>query len=327
MIVVTGGAGFIGSAIVWAFNKRGKENILIVDNLGTGDKWRNLAPLRYVDYMEKEVFLNLIDQELLPDNISCIIHMGACTDSTESNASYLIANNYKYSETIANYCLDNHIRLIYASSAATYGQGLQGYRDGFNHIEKLRPLTMFGYSKQMFDLWAKRNDLFDEIVGLKFPNVYGPNEYHKGHMKSMVLNCYEQIQKTGKVQLFKSSHEDYADGEQIRDFIYIKDLLKIIFHFIDHPEINGLFNAGSGEGRTWNDLAKAVFKVLEKKEDIEYVDMPENLQDRYQHYTELSMTYLQQTGFKGRLKSLEANVREYIQSYLEEGKNLGDEKL
>jgi len=325
MIVVTGGAGFIGSAIVWALNKRGKENILIVDHLGTGDKWRNLAPLRYLEYMEKDNFLNCIEMDTLPDNISCIIHMGANTDTTEQDASFLVKNNLKYSQAIASYCLDKHIRLIYASSGSTYGRGLQGYKDGYRHIETLRPLNKYGFSKQMFDLWAKRNEIFDEIVGLKFPNVYGANEYHKGHMTSMVYTAFEQIQETGVVKLFRSENEAYADGEQMRDFIYIKDLIKIIFHFIDHPEINGLFNAGSGKARTWNDLVSSVFKALGKEEKIEYVDMPAIMRNKYQDYTELSMTHLERTGFTNRFGSLESNVKDYVCNYLLKDRYLGDE--
>jgi ADP-L-glycero-D-manno-heptose 6-epimerase len=328
MIVVTGGAGFIGSSIVWALNQRRKDNILIIDHLGTNnEKWRNLAPLKYLEYMEKDSFIDCIEEDSLPDNISCIIHMGACSSTTETDNTYLVKNNFKYSQAIASYCLDKHIRLIYASSAATYGGGQSGYYDGFEDIETLRPLNMYGYSKQMFDQWAKRNNVFDEMVGLKFSNVYGPNEYHKHSMKSVALSAFEQIQQTGSVKLFKSYRDEYKDGEQMRDFVYIKDIVSIVLHFLDHPELNGLFNAGSGQARTWNDLANAVFKALNKESHIEYVDMPVTLKEKYQYYTELDMTNLVKSGFTTKLKSLERNVKDYVQNYLLESKYLGDEDI
>ncbi|MCM8533775.1 MAG: ADP-glyceromanno-heptose 6-epimerase [Lentisphaeraceae bacterium] len=328
MIVVTGGAGFIGSSIVWALNQRGKENILIVDHLGKdNNKWKNLAPLRYLEYMEKGSFLDCIDRDALPDNISCIIHMGACSSTTETDNSYLVENNFKYSQAIASYCLEKHIRLIYASSAATYGAGEEGYHDGYDEIERLRPLNMYGYSKQMFDLWAKRNDVFDDMVGLKFSNVFGPNECHKGSMRSVVNSAYHQIKETGKVKLFKSHREEYQDGEQMRDFIYIKDVINIVLHFLDHPEINGLFNAGSGKARTWNDLVKSVFRALGQAPSIEYIDMPESLRPNYQYFTELDMDSILKTGFKQKFKSLERNVEDYVQNYLAKNRLLGDENL
>jgi ADP-L-glycero-D-manno-heptose 6-epimerase len=326
MIVVTGGAGFIGSSIVWALNQRRKDNILIIDHLGTdNEKWRNLAPLRFLEYMEKDSFIDCIEEDSLPDNISCIIHMGACSSTTETDNTYLVKNNFKYSQAIASYCLDKHIRLIYASSAATYGDGQVGYCDGFENLEALRPLNMYGYSKQMFDLWAKRNNVFDEMVGLKFSNVYGPNEYHKNSMKSVALSAFEQIQQTGSVKLFKSYRSEYNNGEQMRDFVYIKDIVSIVLHFLDHPEVNGLFNAGSGHARTWNDLTNAVFKALDKEPNIEYIDMPESLKEKYQYYTELDMTNLVKSGFTTKLKSLERNVKDYVQNYLLQSKHLGDE--
>lgn len=327
MIVVTGGAGFIGSSIVWALNQRRKDNILIIDHLGTNnEKWRNLAPLRFLEYMEKDSFIDCIENDSLPDNISCIIHMGACSSTTETDNTYLVKNNFKYSQAIASYCLDKHIRLIYASSAATYGGGQVGYCDGFENIEALRPLNMYGYSKQMFDLWAKRNNVFDEMVGLKFSNVYGPNEYHKGPMKSVALSAFEQVQQTGSVKLFKSYRSEYNNGEQMRDFVYIKDIVSIVLHFLDHPEVNGLFNAGSGHARTWNDLTNAVFKALDKEPNIEYIDMPQSLKEKYQYYTELDMTNLVKSGFTTKLKSLERNVKDYVQNYLLQSKHLGDEE-
>ncbi|MCM8539501.1 MAG: ADP-glyceromanno-heptose 6-epimerase [Lentisphaeraceae bacterium] len=328
MIVVTGGAGFIGSSIVWALNQRGKDNILIVDHLGKdNDKWRNLVPLRYIEYLERDSFIECVENDSLPDNISCIIHFGACSRTTESDNTYLVKNNFKYTEAIASYCLDKHIRLIYASSASTYGNCESDFKDSVDDLENLRPINMFGYSKHMFDLWVKRNDVFDDMVGLKFSNVYGPNEYHKGPMKSVVLSAYEQIRDSHKVELFKSDNDDYKDGEQMRDFIYIKDVVDIVLHFLDHPEINGIYNAGSGKARTWNDLAKAVFKAMGKEINIDYIDMPDNLRAKYQHFTELNMKKLEKTGFNTKFRSMEKNVLDYIQNYLLKNKHLGDENL
>ena len=328
MIVVTGGAGFIGSSIVWALNQRGKDNILIVDHLGKdNDKWRNLVPLRYIEYLERDSFIECVENDSLPDNISCIIHFGACSRTTESDNTYLVKNNFKYTEAIAAYCLDKHIRLIYASSASTYGNCESDFKDSVDDLENLRPINMFGYSKHMFDLWVKRNDVFDDMVGLKFSNVYGPNEYHKGPMKSVVLSAYEQIRDSHKVELFKSDNDDYKDGEQMRDFIYIKDVVDIVLHFLDHPEINGIYNAGSGKARTWNDLAKAVFKAMGKEINIDYIDMPDNLRAKYQHFTELNMKKLEKTGFNTKFRSMEKNVLDYIQNYLLKNKHLGDENL
>lgn len=328
MIVVTGGAGFIGSSIVWALNQRGKDNILIVDHLGKdNDKWRNLVPLRYIEYLERDSFIECIEEDTLPDNISCIIHFGACSRTTETDNTYLVKNNFKYTEAIASYCLDKHIRLIYASSASTYGNCESNFKDSVEGLENLRPINMFGYSKHMFDLWVKRNDVFDDMVGLKFSNVYGPNEYHKGSMKSVVLSAFEQIRETHKVELFKSDNDDYKDGEQMRDFIYIKDVVDIVLHFLDHPEINGIYNAGSGKARTWNDLAKAVFKAMGKEINIDYIDMPENLKAKYQHFTELNMKKLEKTGFNIKFRSMEKNVMDYVQNYLLKNKHLGDENL
>ena len=324
MIVVTGGAGFIGSSLIWALNQRGKSNILIVDNLGTSDKWRNLVPLRYVDYMDKDLFLEGLRADVLPDNISAVIHLGACTNTLEPDGSYLVENNFKFSQALAGYCLNKHIRFIYASSTATYGDGRSGFDDDPEDLEKLRPMNMFGYSKHMFDLWAHRNNILKRMVGLKFSNVFGPNEQHKGDMRSMALQCFEQISSTGKVKLFNSDHADFANGEQMRDFLYIKDAVEILLFLLDNPELNGLYNAGSGKPRSWNDLAKACFRAMNKEPEIEFIDMPKEMFGRYQNYTCLNIERLRKEGFRHRYRSLEKAVNDYYENYYSQDSYLGD---
>jgi ADP-L-glycero-D-manno-heptose 6-epimerase len=316
MIVVTGGAGFIGSALVHALNRRGEENIIIVDRLGTGDKWKNLNGLKYTDVIHKDDFYEMLIEEELPEEIDVIFHLGACSSTTEKDADYLLFNNYVYSVELARYAADNGIRFIYASSAATYGDGSQGYNDDENALESLRPLNMYGYSKQMFDLWAKRNGLLDKIVGVKYFNVYGPNEYHKGDMRSVVHKAFGQIKETGKVKLFKSYKEEYPDGGQMRDFIYVKDAVEMTLFFMDNRDANGIFNVGTGEARTWNDLVKAIFDALGKPVEIEYIEMPQELRGKYQYFTEAKMNKIRQAGYDKPISSIEEGVADYVKNYL-----------
>ncbi|OGU79998.1 MAG: ADP-glyceromanno-heptose 6-epimerase [Ignavibacteria bacterium RBG_16_35_7] len=316
MIVVTGGAGFIGSAIVWRLNQLGKNNIIIVDELGTDDKWKNLVPLKFEDFIHKEDFISMIYERDIPFNIKAIIHMGANSSTTDKDADHLFSNNYLYTKELANYCLEKGIRFIYASSAATYGDGALGFDDDDTKLETLRPLNMYGYSKQLFDIWAKRNGAFDKIVGLKYFNVYGPNEYHKGDMRSVVHKAFEQIRDTGKVRLFKSLNPKYKDGEQLRDFIYIKAALEMTLFFLDKPNINGLFNLGTGNARTWNDLVTAIFNSLNKTVNIEYIDLPEHLRNKYQYFTEANANKIKKAGYNVPTTSLEDGVADYVKNYL-----------
>jgi ADP-L-glycero-D-manno-heptose 6-epimerase len=316
MIVVTGGAGFIGSAIVWKLNQLGENKIIIVDELGTDDKWKNLVPLKFEDFIHKDDFISMIIDKDIPIEISAIIHMGANSSTTEKDADHLFSNNYLYTKELALYCLEKNIRFIYASSAATYGDGSLGFDDDENKLETLRPLNMYGYSKQMFDLWAKRNGVFDKIVGLKYFNVYGPNEYHKGDMRSVVHKAFEQIRDTGKVKLFKSMNPKFNDGEQLRDFIYIKDAVEMTLFFLDKLNTNGLFNLGTGKSRTWNDLVTAIFKSLNKPMNIEYIDLPEHLREKYQYFTEANMNKIKKAGYNFSITGLEDGVADYVKSYL-----------
>ena len=317
MIIVTGGAGFIGSALIAALNKRQITDILAVDELGTDRKWKNLQNLSFTDYVEKNDFLEMVIEDKLNSSVETVFHLGACTDTTETNASYFIKNNYEYSKLLAQWATNADIRFIYASSAATYGDGSAGFRDELEKIENLRPLNMYGYSKHLFDLWAHRAGLFKTLVGLKYFNVFGPNEYHKADMRSFVIKAFEQINATGKVRLFKSYKPDYADGKQLRDFIYVKDAVDMTLFFYDTPQLNGLFNIGTGKARTWKDLVKAVFAAMGREANIEYIEMPESIRNQYQYYTCADITKLQKTGYKKETILLEDAIKDYVQSYLQ----------
>ena len=323
--IVTGASGLIGSAAVWALNKAGEHDILAVDHLGSSEKWKNLRALRFTDYMERDTFMEYLLQGDILDGVQGIIHMGACSSTTETDATYLVHNNFEYTKTLAELAAAKGIRFIYASSAATYGDGEQGYKDDESQIEKLRPLNMYGYSKQMFDLWAKKNGLLKEITGVKFTNVYGPNELHKGGMRSMVCRSFEQIRDNGCVNLFKSYHPDYADGEQKRDFLYVKDAVDMVLFLLERKNLTGLYNIGSGKAETWNQLATAAFAAMGREVRINYIEMPEHLKGKYQYYTCADMTKMRAAGYTKEPTSLEDAIRDDIQVYLQPGKFLGDE--
>jgi ADP-L-glycero-D-manno-heptose 6-epimerase len=315
MIIVTGGAGFIGSAVVWRLNQLDEKEIIIVDELGKDEKWKNLVGLKFDDFINKDKFIEILDNGHFSD-AEAFIHMGANSSTTEKDADALLTNNFKYTRSLADFCLWNNIKFIYASSAATYGDGSLGFDDEEKYCENLRPLNMYGYSKSMFDNWAMRNDAFKEIVGLKYFNVYGPNEYHKGDMRSVVHKAFEQVRDTGKVKLFKSRNPKYKDGEQMRDFVYIKDAVDITLHFLKHREKTGLFNVGSGNARTWNDLVTALFTAMEIPTIIEYIDLPDHLADKYQYFTEARLTKVKKAGYKESITSLEDGVTDYVKNYL-----------
>jgi ADP-L-glycero-D-manno-heptose 6-epimerase len=318
MIIITGGAGFIGSAMLWELNMQGRDDIIVVDTLGstaTG-QWQNLSGLRFADFIPRDTFLPLLEAGALSDP-TAIIHMGAISATTETDADLLIERNFAFSKSVAAYCMRKRVRLIYASSAATYGDGSAGYEDDEAKIDTLRPLNMYGYSKQLFDSWAQKNGVLERAAGLKFFNVYGPNEYHKGEMTSVVYKAFRQIREKGSVNLFKSHRPDYLDGQQLRDFVSIRDCTAIMAWLLEHPEASGLFNAGSGEARTFNDLVRATFAALDLEPEITYIPMPENLQGRYQYHTCASMEKLRRTGYRKPMTTLEEGVREYVRDYLD----------
>ena len=322
MIVITGAAGFIGSALVWRLNQLGKKNIIIVDELGKDEKWKNLVALYFEDFINKDIFIEKIESGL-NFKIDAIIHMGANSSTTEKDADHLLNNNFEYTKKLALYSINKNIRFIYASSAATYGDGNLGFDDDNELCKKLRPLNMYGYSKNLFDIWALKKNMLDKIVGIKYFNVFGPNEYHKGDMRSVVNKAFKQIQETGKVKLFKSRNKDYKDGEQKRDFVYIKDAVDMTLFFLDHKDKNGLFNVGSGKARTWNDLVTALFNAMEKPVNIEYIDLPDHLADKYQYFTEANLDKIKKAGYTQKLSSLEEGVTDYVKNYLLPNNYLG----
>ena len=313
--IVTGGAGFIGSNIVAALNARGDENILVVDDLASDEKWKNLVGLKYDDYMDRDTFRrSILDKR--HTNVSAIFHMGACSATTETNAAYLADNNYQVTRELCEWCLKSGTRFIYASSGATYGDGALGYSDDDRVTPTLRPLNMYGYSKHMFDLWALRNNLLGKIVGLKFFNVYGPREDHKDDMRSVVHKAYGQITNTGVVKLFKSYHPDYRDGEQVRDFVYVRDAVNVCLYFDRHRDVSGLFNVGTGTCRTWLDLANAVFAAMKRTPNVEFIEMPETLRPKYQYHTEARIDKLRAAGYDQPFATLESGVEDYVRTHL-----------
>jgi ADP-L-glycero-D-manno-heptose 6-epimerase len=316
MYIVTGGAGFIGSAIIAGLNQRGIDDILVVDELGCDEKWKNLKNLSFADYVEKVDFLEMVLEGKIAPPIKSVFHMGACSSTTETDASYLIKNNYEYTKLLAQWATGSRIRFIYASSAATYGDGSQGFDDNEAQPETLRPLNMYGYSKHLFDLWARRAALLNEIVGLKYFNVFGPNEYHKADMRSFVLKAFEQVNAKGKVALFKSHNPEYADGEYVRDFLYVKDAVEMTLFFLDNPKLSGIYNIGTGKARNWNDMVMAVFAAMGKKPKIEYIEMPESIRYQYQYFTQAEMSKLKKAGYDKPTTSLEEAVEDYVQNYL-----------
>lgn len=317
MIILTGGAGFIGSAMLWELNRNGEKNVIVVDDLGstTTNKWQNLSGLQFADFIQKDLFPDLLDRGALK-NITAIVHMGANSSTTETDADHLLVNNFGYSKNIASYCMAHDTRLIYASSAATYGDGSKGYRDDIAEIDTLRPLNMYGYSKQLFDRWARNNGILNKAAGLKFFNVYGPNEYHKDDMSSVVFKAYHQILEKGSVRLFQSHRPDYLDGQQLRDFVYVRDCTRIMLWLLDNPSATGLFNVGTGKARSFLDLATATFTALGRQPVIDYTPMPETLRDKYQYYTCAEMDRLRRAGYNAPFTSLEDGVKEYVERYL-----------
>ncbi len=315
LIVVTGAAGFIGRNVVAALNASGRDNVLLVDTLGTDDKWRNLLGLRFEDLLSPQAFIEALESHRLP-GIAGIIHEGACSATTERDADFLLDNNYRYTRRLCQWCLHAGARFVHASSAATYGDGSMGYGDDDAVTPTLTPLNMYGYSKHLFDVWALRHGLFDRIAGLKYFNVYGPYEAYKGDMRSVVHKSFHKITETGKVGLFRSHRPDYRDGHQLRDFIYVKDVVDVTLWFFDRPEKNGLFNCGTGEARTWLDLAKATFAAMDRPENIEFIDMTQGLRDRYQYFTQAEIGKLRAAGYDKPFTSLEDGVTDYVRNHL-----------
>ena len=313
-IIVTGGAGFIGSCIVRTLNDIGREDIIIVDNIASTDKWMNMRNKKYIKYVHKSEFLKELPTY---SDVEVIIHMGAQSSTTERDFDYLWNNNFEYTKALWNYCAEKQISFIYASSAATYGDGELGFDDKMN-TDALLPLNGYGYSKQLFDQWVKHQAVEKpaQHVGLKFFNVYGPNEYFKGSMASMIFHGYRQICESGSVKLFKSCHPDYEHGGQLRDFVYVKDICNVILWFLEHKEVCGLFNVGTGKAQSFRELAEATFHALDMEPNIIYIDMPEHLKEKYQYYTQADIDKLRSVGYQDDFCSLEEGCSDYVKEHL-----------
>lgn len=316
MHIITGGAGFLGSALLRQLNHLGCYEILIVDHLGKSDKWRNLVKARYADYISRDKFIELIRADKITDKIESIVHLGACSSTTETDSDFLMENNFHYSRDLCRFAVDRNIRFINASSAATYGAGENGFRDDERLVPKLRPLNMYGYSKQLFDLWLLREKLQDRVASLKFFNVYGPNEYHKGNMASVACKIFSEIAATGKATLFASNHPDFADGEQQRDFVYVKDCARLMAWLMLESTVSGIRNVGSGQAASFNRMAKGVFKAMGKPVEIVYRQMPDNISANYQNYTCADMSWLEREEYPYEFLPVEAGVADYVSNYL-----------
>ena len=319
MILITGAAGFIGSALVWKLNELGRNDLILTDKLRTEEKWKNIAKRDYCDWVNRDELFDWLAVEENAEKIEVVVHMGACSATTEPDGDFLMKNNYEFSKKLWQFCTERQIQFIYASSAATYGMGELGYDDKIDltgHLA-LRPLNKYGYSKKIFDVWAlKQEKTPKQWVGIKFFNVYGPQEYHKGRMASMVFHSYNQGVENGYVKLFKSHKEGFGDGGQLRDFVYIKDVVEVMNFFIKNPQVNGIFNLGTGNARSFADLGKNTLLSAGMKDRIEYIEMPMDLRGRYQYYTQADMKKLRDAGYSQEFYSLEEGVKDYVQNYL-----------
>lgn len=313
-ILVTGGAGFIGSCIIRALNDAGYTDIIVVDHICCTEKWRNLTNKTYSEYICRDNFLEVLSK--FSGKISHVIHMGACSSTTERDFDFLYRNNLEFSKALWQFCAQESISFLYASSAATYGAGEQGFDDGMD-IRKLCPLNGYGYSKHLFDLWAEgQTQRPAQACGFKFFNVYGPNEYFKDSMASVVFHSFNQIRKTGGMGLFRSYRPGYADGQQLRDFVYVKDICKVISYAIRHSDLNGLFNLGTGRARSFYDLCVNTFIAMGLEPNIYFTDMPESLRPKYQYFTQAKMDRLRRAGYNELFYTLEDGVRDYVQNFL-----------
>jgi ADP-L-glycero-D-manno-heptose 6-epimerase len=322
-VLVTGGAGFIGSSLVWGLNQRGCTDVVMADHASQADRQQNLRGLRFSEYLDPKALLaRLADGSL--GKFDYVLHLGACSSTTETDTEYLWRNNFEFSRDLAAWALSSSVRFLYASSAATYGDSPGGDDRDPRELENLRPLNPYGQSKHAMDLHAWRQGWLERIVGLKYFNVFGPHEGHKGDMRSLVHKSFEQVRAGGAVSLFRSYRPDYQDGEQKRDFLYVKDAVDMTLYLAATPAANGIFNVGSGQAHSWNELAGAVFAALGRPQRIEYVEMPEAIRDRYQYFTQANISKLRNAGYTAAITPLDAAVRDYVVNYLAPGKSLGE---
>lgn len=325
-VLVTGAAGFIGSALVHALNQRGVTQIVAADVLGEDEKWRNLAPLQFEDFIPAGELLERLERD--PEHFgkfSACFHLGACSSTTVRDAAYVMRTNFAYTRDLCWWALRSGTRFIYASSAATYGDGSRGMSDTTDNLRQFRPLNLYGYSKHLFDLYAASQEILGDIVGLKYFNVFGPNEYHKGEMASVVCKAYAEIRSTGRMRLFKSYRPDFPDGGQKRDFVYVKDAVAMTLHLAECEPAGGLYNIGSGRAHTWLELAHALFAAMGLEPRIEFIEMPESLRAQYQYFTQADISKLRGTGWSSEPTPLADAVRDYVVNYLSRGARLGED--
>ena len=325
MIILTGGAGFIGSALLHELNQRGQTDILVVDSADHPRKDRNLAALKYRELVGIAEFRQRLAAGAYDAaGVTDVLHIGACSATTETNRDYLQDNNVACSQEIIRWCVARNLRCVYASSAATYGDGEHGFCDDHALFDRLKPLNLYGQSKLDVDVWARDQGFLDRVVGLRYFNVFGPNEWHKEGMRSVVNKKFPEIRDAGKITLFKSYRPNYADGAQERDFIYVRDVVEVTLWFLEHREVSGVFNVGTGTARTWNDMARAMCAALYRPTAIRYVEMPANLQGQYQYHTRADVTKLRQVGYERPFTSLEDAINEYVRGFLAPDRHLGE---
>jgi ADP-L-glycero-D-manno-heptose 6-epimerase len=333
LILVTGAAGMIGSALIHGLNRRGYHNILACDRLDGSERYRNLVALAFEDYVEADDLLAAISQGSRAfSQVHSVFHLGACAATDETDGHFLVKNNFEFTKILAEWALSAGARFVYASSAATYGDGSAGMEDDEAGILRLRPLNPYAFSKQLFDAYALRRGLFAHIYGLKYFNIFGPNEYHKGNMASMALHAFYQIRDTGKVRLFRSHRPEYADGCQRRDFLYVRDAVDMTLFLAQLPErdgegkaTGGIFNIGSGVASSWLELVRPIFAAMGVGESVEFFDMPEPLRHRYQYFTRANIDKLRRRGYEAPIAPLADAVSDYVSRYLMAGRRLGEE--
>ncbi|MEX1997161.1 MAG: ADP-glyceromanno-heptose 6-epimerase [Candidatus Andersenbacteria bacterium] len=325
MIIITGAAGFIGSALLWALNQRGEKNILLVDNIDDNRKERNISSGTYKELLSIEDFHQRLRKgAFTARQIQAILHMGAISSTTETDWQKLQTFNVEYTQDVIRWCVEHAVRCIYASSGQTYGRGEQGFSDATSLFDKLKTTTLYGQSKLLVDIWARDAGYLEQIVGLRYFNVFGPNEQHKKHMRSVIAKQYDLVKEKGVMELFRSYRSDYPDGGQQRDFLYIKDAVAATLFFLDNVAVTGMYNVGTGNARSWNEVAGALFATLHKPPAITYVEMPEDLKAGYQYFTQADITALKAAGFTTPFMPLEEAVADYVGNYLERDKHLGE---